>query len=110
MGNKRQQELLKRIDELKKADIRAAIAEVRKEYDHMKKSAAKAERRAKAQAKSGDTRGAELSRNAFNYCRRYAEQLWHMIDGMEHQLKGNVVFTKDGTNRYRDAKDYRNLM
>lgn len=53
---------------------------------------------------SGDLEKANLSRKAYESCRKYADQLRHIIDGIRKRNSG-LWFTKDAGKRYKKPDD-----
>ena len=107
----RQRKLIKKIGQLKEERIRASLADFKatlKEYEAKRDRAYK---RMNDQRGAGDKVSAARSERAYKSCKKYAERLAAMVEGKEAQLKGNVVFTKDGKpgGRFKSADEYRKL-
>lgn len=94
--------LLKLIDGYKKADSLAECTGIKAELEKIRKSKSAAYKRMTTQKKAGDTRSAELSGKAYDFCCTYEKQLENIIDGYKHQNNERYYFTKDAKNRYRD--------
>lgn len=62
----------------------------------------KARKRMEEQRRKGDTRGADLSAKAYNYCTKYLTNLKHIADGYVRKMNGRTYFTKDARDRYHD--------
>ena len=80
-------------------DTRLSKLEV--EARQFERYGSEAQKRMRAQEQAGEVESAEHSRQAYSYCKQYAQQLRNMIDGLKKMRGGSVYFTKDGDNRYR---------
>lgn len=56
--------------------------------------------RMKRQSAAGDLYRANLSRRAFEYCKKYADQLRHIIEG-RRKSKSGLWFTKESGHRFK---------
>lgn len=56
--------------------------------------------RMKRQSAAGQQYQANLSRKAYEYCHKYADQLRHIIDGFRKRKSG-MWFTKEAGRRYK---------
>lgn len=59
-----------------------------------------AQDRMKRQSATGDLYRANLSRKAYEYCKKYADQLRHIIEG-RRKSKSGLWFTKESRHRFK---------
>ena len=81
-------------------DIKKTIRQFTNELLKVKGWKQKAFDRMKKQETRGDREGAELSRQAYEYCKAYEKRLNHILDSYKN-AGGKKYFTKDAGHRYR---------